>query len=171
MSFAKLKQQPATCDVVGDGAQGQGVERHLKKLGGVLERKQCVGALAGADGKVYSAVEIAASAEMVRQFRQNCASIAAAQRLQGGSHGPVHAAPHAGAQFIVQRHPNEVMDELVASVAGVVDNMSGECFVQRFDQLVRAKRLSGAHQHIERKIAADDRGERREPHCRPGTKG
>ena len=52
------------------------------------------------------------------------------------------------------------MDELVASVAGVVDNMSGECFVQRFDQLVRAKRLSGAHQHIERKIAADYRGER-----------
>ena len=160
MRFAKLEQQAATHRLVSGGAQSQGVERHLEELRGVLDGEQCLGALAGPGRVVYSPIEVAAGAEVVRQFRQKRASIAAAERLESAPHCSMHPASRAGAQFIVKRDPNQVMNELVAPIACPIDDMSGQRFVQRLDHLIGAKWSGRSHQQLERETAADYRGKR-----------
>jgi hypothetical protein len=81
------------------------------------------------------------------------------QRLDRLADRTMQAAAPCRAQFVVQRHPDQVVGELVTSFRRLLDDMRGDAFVQSVQQAVVGGPPRGVQQQVEREVPADHRGE------------
>ena len=74
----------------------------------------------------------------------------------------MHQPPPCRTQFVVQRHPDQVVRELVSSVGRLLDDVSGQRLIQRVEQsVIAALPVGGLHQNVMGKVAADDGSDRK----------
>ena len=69
--------------------------------------------------------------------------------------------PPCRTQFVVQRHPDQVVRELVLSVGRLLDDVSAQRLVERVEQTSSPWPVGGLHQHVQGEVAADDGSERK----------
>ena len=119
-SFALRSASPSKssnrqrASVVRIGAWSMRLECGLEELHRVLERQQCIGALAGARRVVDSPIDIAGGKEVACQLRQHSIDIGATRYLDRLADERCNCLGACRPQFVVQRHPDQVVRELVA---------------------------------------------------------